>query len=60
MLGMSINDLTLQSFHSTMHKVIIENTFPDAIKLVPERKYDTINKNGRAFTQATRRLGNKY
>lgn len=60
MLGMSINDLTEQSFHSTIHKVIIENTFPDAIKLVPERKYDTLNKNGRAFTRGRRRLGNKY
>jgi|TARA_B100001093_G_C26764793_1_gene987375 hypothetical protein len=59
MLGMSINDLTEQSFHSTLHKVIIENTFPDAIKLVPEQKYETINKNGRAFTQCHRRLGNK-
>ena len=59
LLGMSINDLTEQSFHSTLHKVIIENTFPDAIKLVPERKYDTINKNGRAFTRGRRRLGNK-
>jgi hypothetical protein len=59
MLGMTINDLTEQSFHSTLHKVIIENTFPDAIKLVPERKYDTINKNGRAFTRGRRRLGNK-
>ena len=59
MLGMSMKDLTEHTFHSTLHKVIIENTFPDIIKLVPERKYDTINKNGRAFTRGRRRLGNK-
>lgn len=56
MLGMSINDLTEQSFHSTIHKVIIENTFPDAIKLVPDQKYESIN-NYKAFPPNKRRWG---
>jgi hypothetical protein len=53
---MSINDLTEQSFHSTIHKVIIENTFPDAIKLVPDQKYESIN-NYKAFPPNKRRWG---
>ena len=56
MLGMSINDLTQQTFYSTIHKVIIENTFPDIIKMVPDQKYESIN-NYKAFPPNKRRWG---
>ena len=56
MLGLSVNDLTQQTFHSTIHKVIIENTFPDIIKMVPDQKYESIN-NYKAFPPNKRRWG---
>jgi len=55
-LGMSIKDLTYNTFHRNIQKVIIENNYPDAIKLVPKEKYETIN-NYRAFPPNKRRWG---